>query len=128
MSEPDTGSTGKNGIKTLGIRYQPALHTQMSVIAQLRGRSFQDEVIAASEAHVAEAKADPELLSRIQAAIAEIDREATSRRDALTALFSPTEQTAGEDGSGAEQAAQPDPGSKASGQRRSGGGRSTTTS
>jgi len=124
MSEPDT-STSRNGVKTLGIRFQPALHTQMSVIAQLRGRSFQEEVIAASEAHVAEAKADPALLSRIQAAITDIDRDAASRRDALTALFS-TEQAA-EGDSGAEQPARPDSGSKAGGQRRSGGSRSSTS-
>jgi hypothetical protein len=121
MSEPDTGSTSRNGVKTLGIRYQPALHTQMSVIAQLRGRSFQDEVIAASEAHVAAAKQDPELLRRIEAAIADIDRDAASRRDALAALFSTAAATAEVADKGTEQSAQPDSGGKPSSQRRSGG-------
>lgn len=92
MSELDTSSTSRGtGVKTLGIRFQPALHTQMSVIAQLRSHSFQDEVIAASEAHVAQAKSDPQLLSRIQATLADIDRDAASRRDALAALFGTTE-------------------------------------
>jgi hypothetical protein len=118
MSEPDTSTNGKNGIKTLGIRYQPALHTQLTVIAQLRGHSFQDEVIAASEAHVEAAKQDPELVGRLQAAIADIDRDAASRRDALAALFSTTEAEA-------DQApAQPD-GGKPTGRGR-GGGRSTS--
>jgi len=119
VSEPDSSTNGKNGFKTLGIRFRPDLHTQITVIAQLRGRSFQDEVIAASEAHIAQAKSDPKLLSRIQAAITDIDRDAASRRDALAALFStePTTEAAGE---GAE-AGQPDGGGKASGQRRSGG-------
>ena len=94
MSDPDTTPAGKNGVKTLGIRYQPALHTQLTVIAQLRGHSFQDEVIAASEAHVEAAKQDPELVSRIEAAIADIDRDAAIRRDALSALFSSAELTA----------------------------------
>jgi hypothetical protein len=89
MSEPDTNG-GRNGVKTLGIRFQPALHTQLSVIAQLRGRSLQDEVIAASEAHVAQAKSDPALVSRIETAISEIDRDAASRRQALSALFGTT--------------------------------------
>jgi hypothetical protein len=120
MSEPDTSTSGRNGVKTLGIRFRPDLHTQITVIAQLRGRSFQDEVIAASEAHVAQAKSDPALVTRLQAAIADIDREAASRRDALAALFSTAEPEA----EGAEQPAQPD--SKASGQRR--GGRSGSTS
>ena len=120
MSEPDTSTSGKNGVKTLGIRFRPDLHTQITVIAGLRGRSFQDEVIAASEAHVAQAKEDPELLGRIQAAIADIDRDAASRRDALAALFTtePEAETAGE---GAKHPVQPDNGNKTSGQRRSGG-------
>jgi len=125
MSEPDTSTNGKNGVKTLGIRFQPALHTQMTVIAQLRGHSFQDEVIAASEAHVEQAKSDPELLGRIQAAIADIDRDAASRRDALAALFSP--EPTSESDTPAEQPAQPDAG-KTSGSRTRGsaGGRSAS--
>jgi hypothetical protein len=118
MSEPDTSTSGKNGFKTLGIRFQPALHTQMTVIAQLRGRSFQDEVIAASEAHVAQAKSDPALVTRIQAAIADIDRDAASRRDALAALFSPTEPAEAAASEGTEQ---PDDGGKPARQRRGGG-------
>ncbi|MFL6162733.1 MAG: hypothetical protein ACJ74U_10945 [Jatrophihabitantaceae bacterium] len=126
MSEPDTSSTGRNGVKTLGIRFKPALHTQLSVIAQLRGRSFQDEVIAASEAHVAQAKTDPALVSRIEAAMVDIDRDAASRRDALAALFGTAEPTAQAAGTGAEQPVQPDSGGKPSGPRRSGGGRTTS--
>jgi hypothetical protein len=126
MSEPDTSTTGKNGFKTLGIRFRSDLHTQITVIAQLRGRSFQEEVIVASEAHIAQAKSDPALVTRLQAAIADIDRDAASRRDALAALFSTAEPTAEATGEGAEQPAQPEAGGKASGQRR--GGRSGSTS
>jgi hypothetical protein len=117
MSDPETGTTGKNGVKTLGIRYQPALHTQLTVIAQLRGHSFQDEVIAASEAHVAAAKQDPELVSRIEAAIADIDRDAASRRNALSALFSSAELTAPADTGGTEPTAPPEAGKSSSGRR-----------
>jgi hypothetical protein len=120
MSEPDTSSTSRNGVKTLGIRFKPDLHTQITVIAQLRGRSFQDEVIAASEAHVAQAKSDPALVTRLQAAIADIDRDAASRRDALAALFSTAEPEAAAAGEGAEQPAQPDDGGKPARQRRGG--------
>ena len=121
MSEPDISTSGKNGFKTLGIRFRPDLHTQITVIAQLRGRSFQDEVIAACEAHLAQAKSDPALVTRIQAAIADIDREAASRRDALAALFSTDELTAQAADEGAEQPAQPDDGGKPARQRRGGG-------
>ena len=123
MSEPDTSTSGKNGFKTLGIRFRPDLHTQITVIAQLRNRSFQEEVIAACEAHLAQAKSDPALVTRIQAAIADIDRDAASRRDALAALFSSTEPAAEASVEGTEQPAQPDSGGKTSGQRR--GSRST---
>lgn len=125
MSEPDSSTSGRNGVKTLGIRFQPALHTQLTVIAQLRGHSIQDEVVAAVEAHVAQAKSDPALVTRLQAAIADIDRDAASRRDALAALFSPTGPTAEPASEGTDQSAQPDSGGKASGQRR-GGSRSTS--
>jgi hypothetical protein len=121
MSEPDTSTNGKNGVKTLGIRFQAALHTQLTVIAQLRGHSIQDEVVAAVEAHLAQAKSDPALVTRIQAAIADIDRDAASRRDALAALYSPTEPEAGASREGAEQAAQPDDGGRPARQRRGGG-------
>jgi hypothetical protein len=124
MSEPDTSTNGKNGVKTLGIRYQPALHTQLTVIAQLRGHSFQDEVIAASEAHVEAAKQDPELVGRLQAAIADIDRDAANRRDALAALFSTTELEAEAADQAAGQPPQAD-GGKPTGRGR-GGGRSTS--
>ncbi len=118
MSDPDTSATnGKNGVKTLGIRFRPDLHTQITVIAQLRDHSFQDEVIAASEAHVEAAKADPELLSRIQAAMADIDRDAASRRDALAALFASAEPTAQSDDGGTDPAAPPEAGKTSSGRR-----------
>lgn len=124
MSEPDTSTSGRNGFKTLGIRFRPDLHTQITVIAQLRGRSFQDEVIAACEAHLAQAKSDPALVTRIQAAIADIDRDAASRRDALAALFSPPEPEAEALGEGTEQPAQPDGGKPA--RQRRGGSRSAS--
>jgi hypothetical protein len=68
MSEPDTSTTGKNGVKTLGIRFQPEVHAQLSLIAQLRGHSFQDETIAAVEAHIAASRNDKALLARVTAA------------------------------------------------------------
>ena len=121
MSEPDSNTSGKNGFKTLGIRFQPALHTQITVIAQLRGRSFQDEVIAASEAHVAQAKSDRALVRRIRAAITDLDRDAASRRDALAAMFSTTEPATEVAGEGTEPSAEPDSGGKPGRQRRGGG-------
>ena len=88
MSEPDTSPSGKNGVKTLGIRFQPEVHAQLSLIAQLRGHSFQDEVIAAVEAHIAESRNDKALLARVEEAQAEIARRAQESQATLTSLFS----------------------------------------
>lgn len=86
MSVPDSG-TGKNGVKTLAFRFKPELHAQISLVAQLRGHTLQDEVMAAIEAHVAVSKADPDLISRVEAARAEIEQEAQDRRATIAALF-----------------------------------------
>jgi hypothetical protein len=87
MSEPDSSTSGRNGVKTLGIRFQPEVHAQLSLIAQLRGHSFQDEVIAAVEAHIAESRNDEALLARVEEAQAEIARRAQESQATLTSLF-----------------------------------------
>jgi hypothetical protein len=123
MSEPDTSTSGKNGVKTLGIRFQPEVHAQLSLIAQLRGHSFQDEVIAAVEAHIAESRNDTALLARVEEAQAEIARRAQESQATLTSLFSingpavPDDQPAGS--SGTSRADRPR-------SRRAGGEDSTT--
>jgi hypothetical protein len=87
MSEPDTSTSGRNGVKTLGIRFQPEVHAQLSLIAQLRGHSFQDETIAAVEAHIAASRNDKALLARVEEAQAEIARRAQESQATLTSLF-----------------------------------------
>ncbi|MDQ1744013.1 MAG: hypothetical protein QOE23_2352 [Pseudonocardiales bacterium] len=94
MSLADNGSTGKPGVKTLAIRLEPDLHAQLSVIAQLRGHTITDEIKAALEAHVKAAKTMPELASRAQAIIDDIEREATARQEAIATLFGTTEPDA----------------------------------
>jgi hypothetical protein len=97
MSEPDTSSTSRNGVKTLGIRFQPEVHAQVSLIAQLRGHSFQDEVITAVEAHIAASRNDQALLARVEEAQAEIARRAQESQATLTSLFSIKGPAAAED-------------------------------
>ncbi|HJQ00856.1 MAG TPA: hypothetical protein VJ851_04590 [Jatrophihabitans sp.] len=93
MSVPDSG-TGKNGVKTLAFRFRPELHSQITLVAGLRGHTLQDEVMAAIEAHVATAKTDPELTSKVEAARAEIEQEAQERRATIAALFEADQATA----------------------------------
>ena len=97
MSEPDTSTSGKNGVKTLGIRFQPEVHAQLSLMAQLRGHSFQDETIAAVEAHIAASRNDKALLARVEEAQAEIARRAQESQATLTSLFAISGPTAPDD-------------------------------
>lgn len=86
MSLPD--SEPSNGrVKTLGIRFEPDIHADMTLIASLRGTSFQAEVLEACRSHVATVKASPELASKADDALAEIEREAAARKDAFARLF-----------------------------------------
>lgn len=86
MSTPDTPSRN-NGVKTLAIRLEPELHAQLSLIAQLTGSTITDEIRAALEAHIETVKANPDLSGRADSVLADIEREAAARRDAIAALF-----------------------------------------
>ena len=94
MSLADNGSIGRSGVKTLGIRLEPDLHAQLSLIAQLRSTTITDEIKAALEAHVKAAKSLPELSGRADAVLADIDRDASARRAAIATLFGTTEPAA----------------------------------
>lgn len=93
MSNTDTPS-GKAGVKTLAIRLEAELHAQLSIIAQLRNSTITDEIRAAIEAHIVTAKAAPELLAKADNVLADIEREATSRREAIATLFGGDSPTA----------------------------------
>ena len=88
MSNPDIGSVVvKTGVKTLAIRLEPDLHTQLSLIAQLRASTITDEIRTAIEAHIALAKTAPELAARAGSVLEDIEREAFARRTAIATLF-----------------------------------------
>lgn len=78
----DTGS-----VKTLAIRLENDIHLQLTLIAQLKGSTITEEIRQALAAHVAQAKANTELIGQADAAMAEIEREANERRNALSQLF-----------------------------------------
>lgn len=84
MSLPDSDPSR---VKTLGIRFEPDIHADMTLIASLRGTSFQAEVLEACRSHVATVKASPELASKADDALADIEREAAARREAFARLF-----------------------------------------
>lgn len=84
MSDP----TGKNSsVKTLGIKLPPELHAQFALVAQLDGLSLTDAIRQAVEFYVQSKQSEDDFAKRAQAALDEIEREASARRDAITALF-----------------------------------------
>lgn len=97
MSTSDTGSGRSGGVKTLAIRLEPDLHAQLSLIAQLRSSTITDEIRQAIEAHIATVKANPDLASKADGVLEDIEREAVARREAIATLFGnqPSHETTG---------------------------------
>lgn len=103
MSVPDTGSR-VGGVKTLAIRLEPELHAQLSLIAQLRGSTITDEIRAAIESHIAAVKATPELAGKADSVLADIEREAAARREAIATLFGSSQPPSADTGDPASRA------------------------
>ena len=90
-------SAPESGLKTLAIRLDPAIHAQLSFIAQLRGQTINDEGIQAIIDHVQRAKSDPDLRAKADSAQKEIERDAAVKNAAIASIFtadSPTGKTA----------------------------------
>jgi predicted DNA-binding protein len=75
------------GVKTLAIRLDPELHAQLSLVAQLRGKTITDEIRTAIEAHIESVKTAPELVGKAETVLEEIERDAHARRAAIATLF-----------------------------------------
>lgn len=82
-----TDPTGRNGVKTLGIKLPSELHAQFALVAQLDELNLGDAVLRAVELYVQTKRSEPDFAARAAAALEEIEREAKSRRDAIEGLF-----------------------------------------
>jgi len=74
-------------VRTLAIRITDGLRAQLDVLAQLNSRSLTEEIRIGLEAWVKTSKSDPRILDRAEAVRAEIEREANTKRDAISAIF-----------------------------------------
>jgi hypothetical protein len=92
MPDPRNGGS----VKTLGIKLPDALHAQFALIAQLDGISLGDAALRAVELYVTTKRQEPDFAARAQAALEEIEREATARRGAIEGLFGTTAEQAAE--------------------------------
>lgn len=86
-TEP-TGYVPAGGpMRTLAVRITDDLRAQLDVIAQLNNRSVTEEIRIALEGWVETSKSDPAVLERAETVRADIEREAQTKRNAITAIF-----------------------------------------
>lgn len=78
--------------KTLAIRLEDDTHAQLTILAQLEEMPVSDALKKAVDAYIASKRSQPELKARLETVLEEIEREAATRRDAITSLFSESEQ------------------------------------
>lgn len=77
---------------------------QLEILARVNGRNLTKEVQDALSSWIEQSKADPKVLARAKTVSDEIDREAATKRDALSAIFDakpaakPATQAAGKQG------------------------------
>lgn len=86
MSESSESGAGSQ-IRTLAVRITDDLRARLDVVAQITGRSTTEEIRVALEHWVEKTKSDPAILQKAAAIRAEIEREAQTRRNAISAIF-----------------------------------------
>lgn len=87
MAEQKNGESVKPNVKTLGVRLPDELHAQFSLVTTLDGLSLADGVLHAVKLYVDTKRAEADFASRASVALAEIEREAQTRKAAIEALF-----------------------------------------
>lgn len=82
MTDPNGSS-----VKTLGIKLDPVLHSQFSLIAALDEISLNEAVLRAVQQYVESKQKASDFAARAKLKLDEIEREAAARRGAIEALF-----------------------------------------
>ena len=86
MSTMDSDPTKNGGVKSLAIRLDPELHAQLSLVAQLRGKTITDEIRTAIETHIASVKSNPELVGKADGGLEERLAQGRARDEAIKVL------------------------------------------
>ena len=101
-------------MKTLAIRLEEDQHAQLGMIAQLEELTVTDAIRQAIEQWIEARRSNPQLQARAEAVLADIDRDAATRRDAIATLLgskasasapAPAKRRGGSGGSKGPQAA-----------------------
>ena len=74
-------------MKTLAIRLEDELHAQLTVIAQLEELTITAAIRQAIGQFIATKRSQPDLTARAEEILADIDRDAAQRREAIAVLF-----------------------------------------
>ena len=74
-------------MKTMAIRLEEDQHAQLSMIAQLEELTVADAIRQAIDQWVEARRNNPQLQQRAEAVLAEIERDASTRRGAIAALL-----------------------------------------
>ncbi len=77
-------------VKTLAIRLEEDQHAQLGMIAQLEELTVTDAIRQAIEQWIEARRSNPQLQARAEAVLADIDRDAATRRDAIATLLGRT--------------------------------------
>lgn len=78
---------GTNTRKTLAIRLEETQHAQLTMIAQLEELTVTDAIREAIDQWIESKRSNPQLQQRAEAVLADIERDANIRRDAVVALL-----------------------------------------
>jgi hypothetical protein len=101
-------------VKTLAIRLEEDQHAQLSMIAKLEELTVTDAIRQAIEQWIESKRSNPQLQARAAAVLADIDRDAATRRDAIAALV-------GDQAPAAPRAASPEAQPRRGGRPKGGG-------
>ncbi len=77
--------------KTLAIKLEDDTHAQLTILAQLEEMPVSDALKQAVDGYITSKRSQPELKARLESVLADIERDATTRRNAITSLFSEEE-------------------------------------
>jgi predicted transcriptional regulator len=93
--------------KTLAIKMEDDVHAQLTILAQLEGMPVSDALKQAVDGYITSKRSQPELKARLESVLEEIERDAATRRDAITSLFSEGEQAPPDTGTTTDAKASP---------------------
>ena len=74
-------------MKTLAIRLEDDQHAQLGMIAKLEELTVTDAIRQAIDQWIESKRSNPELQERAEAVLADIERDAATRRGAINALL-----------------------------------------